>query len=380
MKPNPEALFEETLATMDLYRNLDTEIFREIARLLRTDGTQGVQEWHLEALRNANMLDERVAEMLANVSGQAHGEITTMINNAANSSISQVDAELAGILGVANRSQNTVNLVNAFRNQIFLDIDNFVNQTLITTHHGPGSTTQMLQGIINTITANFANGNVTLSQAIESTILSWSRRGVSTVFIDRGGNSWSLERYVDTVLRSILNRTYNELRMSRMRDYGVHTAIVTSLMDSAPRCIDIQGQIIDTRPPGQARSGFPSLFDFGYPAPDGPFGINCRHSMIPFIPGVNENNQPQYDRMETIERSAQTAQQRELERRIRRSRKDIMILEELDSPSLERRRNTLERQQGVLNDLINSTDHLSRNRSRERVYTPRADIMRDLGE
>ena len=375
----PDILDRATLQTIELYRLLDTEIFVEIARLLSTSGISSVEQWHMEALAKANMLDERVADMLANVTGQAHSEINAMFDNAMNEMISQVDSELAPLFGNVAKTNTSSALMHAFRDQSFLDIDNFVSQTLINTQFGPGVVTQMFQTIINQTTANFINGNMTLNQSIENTILSWSRRGVPTVFIDRGGNTWSLERYVDMVLRSNLNRTYNEVRMARMRDYGVHTALVSSLMDSAPRCRGIQGQVIDTRPVAQADSGFPSLYSFGYPAPDAPFGINCRHSKFPFIPGINENNQPHFNDSDVIERNKQTVRQRELENRIRQTKKEIIILEELNSnsPRLPRAKNRLDRHQGEIGRLINNADHLSRNPGREKVMTPRADLIRD---
>ena len=377
MKPSPEELERVATKAIDLYRNLDTEIFREIANLLKTSGVESIEQWHIEALGKANMLNENVTSMLADVTGQAHSAITEMITNAGNSAINQVDAELVALFGNANKSKNTQNLIQAFIDQVFLDIDNFVSQTLITTHYGLGITTQMFQEIINTTTANFMTGNLTLPQSVESTILSWSKQGVSTIFIDRGGHTWSLERYVDLVLRSILNRTYNELRMSRMRDFGVFTAVVTTLMDSAPRCVDIQGQVVDTRPIGQANSGFPSIYSFGYPAADGPFGINCRHQLIPFIPGVNENNQPTWNKQKTVERSAIRDRQRELERRIRRTKKEIILLEELGSPNLQHKQNLLSKQEQQIQELVDGTNFLSRNRPRERVFTPSADIIRD---
>ena len=366
------------LECIELYRNLDTGIFREIASLLKANSEQSIEEWHVIAMRQANMLNERTTEMLSNVTGRAHEDIEKTIRTAGESAISQVDLELAPILGSIQRNPNHERLIQTFTDQIFLEIDNFVNQTLITSNYGEGITTQMYQGIINDIMANFATGNMSIQRAQERAILAWADRGVSSIFIDRGGQTWSLERYVHTVLMSTLNRTYNELRMSGMRDYGVFTAVVTTLPDAAPRCQEIQGQIVDTRAPGQANSGFPSIHDFGYPDPGGPFGVNCRHMMIPYIPGVNTNNQPQYDNI--AENAEARDRQRQLERRIRRSKKNIIILEELESPSLDRMKRTLAKQETELRDHVNNyrpAGVLSRHRHRERVVTPRETIIRE---
>jgi len=378
MRPTREELETYVLESIELYRNLDTEIFRIIAQLLKSGTDQPIEVWQWEALRKANMLNDRTTEMLASVTGRATDDIERIIRTAGEAAVNQVNSELAPILGSIKQNQNTSRIIQAFIDQIFLDIDNFVNQTLITTNFGHGVVTQMYQGIVNDIMANFATGKMSIQRALQRTILAWSDKGVSSIFIDRGGHSWSLERYVHTVLMSTLNRVYNELRMSTMRDYGVHTAVVTSLPDAAPRCQEIQGQIVDTRPIGQANSGFPSIYSFGYPDPGGPFGVNCRHMMIPFIPGVNINNQPQYNQAETNRNSEARDRQRQLERRIRRSKKNMIILEELGSPSIKALKNLLSKQQKELSDLINRFPGvLSHHRHRERLFTPRSSIIRD---
>ena len=374
---SPSKLDAYTSDIVNLYRSLDTEIFLLLTRELRQGGATSIAQWHANALQKQNMINDEVIEALALVSGEAESLIRNALEDAGRSAVNQIDKELAGLLGMANKSRGTTRLMRAYMNQTFLDINNFVNQTLITTQFGPGVVARMYQDIVSKTTASFITGGLTFDQALERTVLSWVDKGVRSVFIDRGNNPWSIERYVETVLRSTINRTYNELRMGRMRDYGVYTALVTTLMDAAPRCIEIQGRVVDTRPMGQAVSGYPSIEVFGYGRPDGPFGINCRHQKIPFIPGVSENNQPIYDKKETVEKSEVRDKVRTLERGIRQNKKRLIIQEELNSPNVQRTKNAIARQSQELQKTIDGANWLSRDPARERVIIPRANIIRD---
>src|SRR5690625_7480979 len=113
---------------------------------------------------------------------------------------------------------------------------NFVKQTLITTNFGEGTVTRMYRKIVEETTGKVLSGLKTTNKAIAETVVEWSRRGISTAFVDRGGNIWNLERYAETVIRSTVNRTYNELRMSRMEDYDVDLVLVSALPDPRDIC------------------------------------------------------------------------------------------------------------------------------------------------
>src|SRR5690625_3255553 len=127
--------------------------------------------------------------------------------------------------------------------QTFRELDNYVNQTLITTNYGEGTVTRMYRRIVEETTGKVFSGLKTTNQAIAETVVEWSRRGISTAFVDRGGNIWNLERYAETVIRSTVNRTYNDMRMSRMDDYDIDLVLVSALPDPREICSHIQGKV-----------------------------------------------------------------------------------------------------------------------------------------
>lgn len=362
--------------TVELYRALEQEIFNQIAKRLKTNGKADILDWQVDKLNQLHMLNEDVIKELAKVSGVASKEIEKRIKEIGHAAIFNTDQELKGHFELKDIPSDLDEVLKAYTNQTFIEVDNFVNQTLVSTTYGRGSISKMYEDIINKTTAKFITGTLTLDKAIEQSILEWADKGIESGFIDKGGHTWSLERYMDTVLRSTLNNTYNELRTSRMAEYGVHTVIMSTVYDSAARCAHCQGKVLDMRPIGQNDSGYPSIYEFGYKKPGGTLGVNCRHSIIPFIPGVNENNQPKINPREAIERSVVRKKQRDIERRIVKTKKNIIILTELGSDSLPRYEATLRKQQANMRELLSDADWLSRNYKREKVYTPKHILMK----
>src|SRR5690606_6506777 len=160
----------------------------------------------------------------------------------------------------------------------------------------------------------------TLEQSLEKAVTNLAQRGIRTILTDRGGNTWSLEGYVRTVLKSTLGNTYNELRTERMSEYGVHTVLVTSHAGARAQCSKIQGHVVDLRPVSEIpvdseyKSIYDPSWDADYGLPGGHRGVNCRHLHIPFVPGVNTNNQPHFDE----ELNDKVAKARDTQRRIER--------------------------------------------------------------
>src|SRR5690625_4335115 len=183
----------------------------------------------------------------------------------------------------------------------------------------------MYRKIIEQTTAKVLAGTKTVNQAVTETIVEWANSGLRTGFIDRGGNVWNLERYAESVIRTTTNNVYNDLRMERMEEYGLDLVLVSSLPDPREICSHIQGKVATLKRYEENDTGYPSVYDFGYGTPGGLRGINCRHMFIPFIEGVNENNQPQYSDSEMDHNRELRQKHRYYERQIRKAKQSINI-------------------------------------------------------
>lgn len=366
-----------------LYQSLEGEILRLVIQRLNK-GSDNIADWQLQKLRELHLFNSETAKLIAEVSGVSEKEVRKMFNNLGHSTIEDIDKLVASGLHLKPLPNNIDEVLRAYYNQAWGDLNNYVNQTLLSTNYGYGSAlSKLYTDIINKTVAAFNTGLFTFEEALERTVRQWAQQGIKSTFIDKGGHTWSIERYVRTVLKSTMGNTYNELRTSRMSEYGVNTVVVTSHMGSRLACSLIQGHVVDLRKNIPKNSEYKSIYDpywkADYGEAGGHRGVNCRHAWIPFIPGVNTNNQPIFSKAENDKVAALQKRQRELERRIVKFKKNKMVSEAMGNKlGAQSWQNSITATQAAIRKLVNSNEYLSRNYKREKVYTPLDTLLKDF--
>ena len=366
-----------------LYNSLEGEILRILINRLR-GGSSNITVWQAEKLRDLHLFNDEVAAELSKLTGVAYAEIDRMFQETGIEMVNDIDSYMPyQTLPVPTTIDN---VMRGYFEQSWSEIDNYVNQTLVSTNYGYRSiATITYQNALNRTTAYFLTGMNTIDEALEKAITEMAQQGIRTTLVDKGGHTWSLERYVRTVLKSTSSNAYNQIRTERMDEYGVHTVQVTSHMGARDACSKIQGNVVDLRPPESLPIGwkYRSITDpywgANYGEPSGHRGINCAHLHIPFIPGVNTNNQPQFDETENAEVARSRDRQRELERRIVKYKKNLMVAERMESANAEHWRSMVSKSQKAMRDhLKENGKHLRRNYKREKVYTPLNNLLLDF--
>lgn len=364
-----------------LYQSLEGELIRLIAKRLNS-GHDSILDWQREKLQELHLFNKGAIKAISQITGIAESEVTRMFETSGQKFVKDIDGQLPyEPLPLPN---NLDEIMRAYHDQVWSNINNYVNQTLLSTNFEYGTvTTQMYNDIINKTTAAFNSGLFTFDEALERTIQEWAQKGIRSAFTDKGGHSWSLERYVRTVLKSTLSNTYDQLRKDRMAEYGVHTVVVTSHMGARPACSKIQGNVVDLRESVPSNSEYKSIYDpfwqAEYGTPGGHRGVNCNHLHIPFIPGVNENNQPHYDQKENEKVAELTKKQRMYERQIVKFKKNQMVADALGhSDSAKKWGQKVRAMQAKQRELVASNEYLSRNYAREKVYTPLNTLIKDF--
>lgn len=95
--------------------------------------------------------------------------------------------------------------------------------------------------------------------------------------------------------------------------------------------------------------------------------IHCRHSLLPFVPGVSTNNQPQIDVEEANKVYKQMQHQRSLERKVRSAKYDLQIAEVTgDETQINRAKSLIRKRQALVRAYVEETG-LARRYDKERV-------------
>lgn len=379
-KVNDDQMILGASTVGNLYRKIAQELFLRMIARIKQRGVADLQSdpylWQLEKLNDMHMLNEENIKYVVEQTGVARELIDEIIQNEGLKVYQDTAQQLAEDLKRPEPAYNGVQeTLASYAKQTFLDIDNLVNQTLISTNIANNSAMRVYQNIVEQSVAEVVNGFKTSDKAISDTVMKWIDKGIPSAFIDKGGNTWTIERYVDTVMTSTTYRVYNEMRTGAAEQMGVNTFHMSSHAAARPACAPIQGHLVT-----KDRNGFQSgdksvgyvysLWDHGYGEASGTMGINCHHVLTPFVIGVNEMPDEDIpDPKRAIANGEKQAKQRAYERGIRDAKYKVSAAKALGDEELLKRYQTLldNRRMGI-RKLLDENEFLHRDYAREKIY------------
>lgn len=373
-----ESMMHDANAAVDIYSKLEQDIYARIIQTLKTTNfdtvdSQNVLRWQVEQLSKMGVLNKQVVDLVAKYAGQSKQSIEQLVHDNGLQIVDEVDATLSQQLHKKVAVDDDIkDTLNSIQNQTWRDLDNTVNQSLLSTNYGENGAMRAYQSIIKQTTMETTVGLKTHEKAFKDAVYRMVDGGIKSKLVDKGGHNWSIEGYARTVIQTTAHRTFNNLRLKRMQDYGTTLAVMSSHPAAREACAPIQGQVVNLTEPGSDtyNAKYDSIYNHGYGTPSGTQGINCSHTLYPFIEGVNTNNQPQYDPEEAKANGDIQAKQRGYERAIRQTKKKLAAAQELgDDEGVSRYKSLLSNQQKSVRELVRQHDFLHRDYSREQVYS-----------
>lgn len=299
-----------------------------------------LSQWRLQKLAEIGALDKKCIKTISQYSGLASDMLETVITQAALGTLSQLEpafAELVrqGILGNAvapsastgikqalnmyqKQAKDTLNLVNTvMRYKAKEAYINAVNKAAEIANK------QEYLNTLNKATAGAATGSVSRQQALRQCIKEMSEKGIPA-FVDKRGREWTPEAYINMDIKTTVSNVAHETQFARMDDYGIDLIEVSSHMGARPRCAPYQGRIY-------SRSGknknYPPWSSTSYGEAAGLLGINCHHKVYPYIEGISIQRYFPYKDEENSKRYKNTQVQRQLERDVRKSKRECAMLD-----------------------------------------------------
>lgn len=374
----PDKMQRDADSITNIYSELEDRIFNIIIKALKQSRFENVEKedvllWQAKQLSKMGVLNENVIDLLASYTGETQEAIEQLIKGNGVKIVDEIDRELERMVHKSIPVSDDVNkILDSLVRQTFKDLNNNVNQTLITTNFNENAVMRAYQAILKQSTLESMTGLKTHEKAVRDNVYKMVDMGIKSGFVDKAGREWSMEAYSRTVIQSTSHRTFNDLRLKRMEDFDCVTALMSSHPSARKACATIQGDWVLVVPKNKAPDEFkhlPSIYDHGYGDPDGTQGINCKHILYPGRPDINTNNQPQYDADKAQENAEIQQKQRKLERDIRYQKKRMNAALELEDPeTVQMCKQVISNKQKQLRELINDNEFLVRDYSREQVY------------
>lgn len=373
-----ESMMHDANAAVDIYSKLEQDIYARIIQTLKktdfdTVDSKNVLRWQVEQLAKMGVLNKQVIALVAKYTGESQQAITKLIHDNGFQVVNEIDATLSNQLHKKVAVDDDIkDTLSSIQNQTWRDLDNTVNQSLLSTNYGENGAMRTYQSIIKQTTMETVVGLKTHDRALRDNVYKWVDAGIKSNLVDKGGHNWSIEGYARTVIQTTAHRTFNNLRLKRMQDYGTTLAVMSSHPAAREACAPIQGHVVNLTEPGSDsyNSKYDSIYNHGYGTSAGTQGINCSHELYPFIEGVNTNNQPQYDPEEAKANGKIQAKQRGYERAIRQTKKKLAAAKQLgDKEGIARYKSLLGSQRANIRNLVKEYDFLHRDYSREKIFT-----------
>jgi hypothetical protein len=179
-------------------------------------------------------------------------------------------------------------------------------------------------------------------------------------FTDKSGRDWSMSAYTEMAVRTAAARAYNASHLATMQAVGIHLFSVPNTGHPCPLCFPWQHRVLADEP----------MPDVAYDATiaeataAGLFHPNCRHTLIPYLPGYTILPTPELWSAEMAEKYAQTQRQRALELAVRKAKRRLEYA--LDAESRAEALADVRRAQKRVRDFV-AASGLARQSRREQV-------------
>lgn len=358
------------------FDNLEQAVLVMIAdKLAKSDvgsyDKTNIMKWQLEQLSKTPQVVQEVTEQVQDGSTQAVDDVVAMLKLNVQDTLSGFNKLMSNqgysyVPMVDNLDEVTRSYVNTAHN----DLNNVVRETLLNRNSPNNAVNKIWRDVISKSTLEVATGLKTPDKALQDNMYRWSLSGIPSGLKDKAGKQWRLSTYARMVIATNSHGTFNDLRMKRMKDYGIGQCYMSSHLASRRACSFIQGHVVNVVPSESPdfNDKYDSIYNHGYGTKGGTQGINCKHTLTPFDPDANTVPDEDVPTPEEAEKYADLqAKQRSMERAIRNSKAKLATAKALGDDSGEANaKDLIRRQQAKIRQFVADNDSLHRDYTRER--------------
>lgn len=269
-----------------VYHDLTIELMINTIKRLKQRGNADLLRnpyvWQLEKLNDMHLLTEENVQIIAKYSDISERLFRDVIANEGFKIYKHGHEQLAKALETtANINYGLQKSLDAMARQTMYETNNLINTSL------PPALQKGFKQALEKAVGAVVGGISDEKKALTKAVFEMFDNGF-TAFVDRGGRTWTAERYAQTVIRTTTFRTYRELKEEPAEEFGIDTYYYSAKSSAREMCAPLQHRIVTK---GVARTikgeRVLSLPDYGLGTAGGCLGINCGHYLTPFVIGVN---------------------------------------------------------------------------------------------
>jgi len=165
-----------------------------------------------------------------------------------------------------------------------------------------------------------SSGTVSSDKAMSMLVKDWTNKGIPAI-VDKGGRTWNSYTYASNILRTTNRNITTDVQTKTFDEYDIDLVEISSHSGARPSCEPYQGKIYSRS--GKSKK-FPPLSSTSIGEIAGLLGINCGHTMYPYIEGTKKTYDT-YPKKENDEIYKESQKQRYLENSIRKSKQELNL-------------------------------------------------------
>lgn len=348
---------------LELYTKLDQTIVRDIVRrLIKTGRVTQTAAWQIEKVQQSGLLYREVAAEVAKITGASERQVQALFEEAGVTAVNY-DSRIYEAAGLSPpplpMAPSAVRVLNA---GIIKTGGYLTNLTLTTAN-------QAQQAYISTATLaemQVESGAFDYVTAIKNAVKQAAKEGAWVLYPT--GHRDRIDVAVRRAVLTGVSQTAGQVSLSYAQDMGCDLMELTAHAGARPSHAVWQGKLVSL----SGRPGYLSLSDIGYGTGAGFKGWNCRHDWFPFFEGLSSSAYPRAALKEFENRKVTynnqkipyydaTQMQRDMERRIRASKRELVGYDEAVKNGLDMRREfnetsvKLKQREAALKDFLRQT-------------------------
>ena len=330
-----------TRPIITIYEQIELDLLEAIAKRFDIyDKVGGSLEWQVTKLDEMGALNAESVKIIAKHSKRSEKEIREMLKKAGFANVDKAalnKAYTSGFLFVDPQEVMANPIFNSTLENSFKELSRAFK--LINTH-ALESVKHEYMGVLNRAYIDVSSGVYDYNTAIKRALKGMADNGITGATYKRGGKivNYSIEAAVRRDTMTAVHQAANRNSYNLAEELGAgyvevssHAGARTHPTNHIANHAWWQGKVYKI-------DGFDENYGnlkthTGYPDDIlGLGGVNCRHRMFPFIPGVSTPVMEQYDEKEAERIYKATQQQRAKERKIRALKKQIVVAQATGQP------------------------------------------------
>jgi hypothetical protein len=325
-------LTELTQPIIAIYNQIEMELLEKVAKRFDVyDKIGGSLEWQMKKLDELGALTNESVKVIASMSKRGEKEIAKMLNDASIGNIDMDLLETAFTNGFIFVDPKKLMQSEALRATVELSYKELGKTYKLIQTKALESARQAYMDIINRSYIETASGIYDYNTSIRGALRDMADQGITGATYRRGNRiiKYSIEGAVRRDTITAVHQLANKGAEQSTKEIGAKYVEVSAHIgarvskDPIANHAGWQGKVYKL----EGSDKYPNLKEkTGYPGDiQGLGGVNCRHRMFPFFPGISVPNPYKVDPKENKRVYEASQRQRAMERGIRATKKRLIV-------------------------------------------------------